>query len=86
MRFADIGTMSGASILIKQDMKITYGEQEILVGVLNVFSLFVSLASRKNVRLYWPHIQHRVHRIHVFVRYAFSMGLTPNYWFLLAGR
>ncbi|KAK4283753.1 hypothetical protein QN277_000673 [Acacia crassicarpa] len=81
----DIGAMSGASILIKEDMKITYGEQEILVGVLNVFSLFGSLASGK--------MSDCIGRRYTIVFAAFTfllgallMGLAPNYWFLLVGR
>nr|XP_023915569.1 polyol transporter 5-like [Quercus suber] len=41
----DIGVMSGAVLYIKENLKITSDEEEILVGTLNVFSLVGSLAS-----------------------------------------
>ncbi|XP_059452163.1 probable polyol transporter 4 [Corylus avellana] len=40
----DVGVMSGAIIFIQEDLKITEVQEEILVGILSVVSLFGSLA------------------------------------------
>ncbi|KAJ0052253.1 hypothetical protein Pint_02219 [Pistacia integerrima] len=40
----DVGVMSGAIIFIQKDLKITEVQQEVLVGVLSIVSLFGSLA------------------------------------------
>ncbi|XP_028774036.1 polyol transporter 5-like [Neltuma alba] len=81
----DIGAMSGASVLIKEDMGISSSKQEILVGVLNVFSLFGSLASGKMSD--WIGRRYTI----VFAAFTFFlgavlMGLAPNFWVLLVGR
>ncbi|KAK2645683.1 hypothetical protein Ddye_020878 [Dipteronia dyeriana] len=43
----DIGVMSGAVLFIRENLKITSIQVEILVGTLNVCSLIGSLASGK---------------------------------------
>ncbi|KAB2600612.1 polyol transporter 5-like [Pyrus ussuriensis x Pyrus communis] len=68
----DIGVMSGAVLYIKENLKITSTQVEILVGTLNVFSLVGSLASGKTS----DYIGRR----------ALLMGLAPSYLFLMAGR
>ncbi|XP_061375604.1 probable polyol transporter 4 isoform X1 [Gastrolobium bilobum] len=43
----DVGVMSGAIIFIKEDLKITEVQQEVLVGILSIISLLGSLAGGK---------------------------------------
>lgn len=40
----DVGVMSGAILFIKKDLKITEVQEEVLVGILSIVSLFGSLA------------------------------------------
>ncbi|OWM78641.1 probable polyol transporter 4 [Punica granatum] len=40
----DVGVMSGAIIFIQEDLKITEVQEEVLVGILSILSLFGSLA------------------------------------------
>lgn len=46
-RVADVGVMSGAILFIQEDLKITEVQQEILIGILSIISLFGSLAGGK---------------------------------------
>ncbi|GAY32512.1 hypothetical protein CUMW_285410, partial [Citrus unshiu] len=41
----DIGVMSGAALYIKDDFKVSDTKIEILMGILNIYSLFGSLAA-----------------------------------------
>ncbi|XP_047946614.1 polyol transporter 5-like [Salvia hispanica] len=81
----DIGVMSGAALFIKQDLKISSIQHEILVGSLNLFSLIGSLASGKTSdcigRRYTI-----VLAAAAFLAGALLMGLAPSYPFLIAGR
>lgn len=81
----DIGVMSGAALFIKQDLKISSVQQEILVGSLNLFSLIGSLAAGKTSdcigRRYTI-----VLAAATFFAGALLMGLAPSYPFLIAGR
>ncbi|KAL1563401.1 polyol transporter 5-like [Salvia divinorum] len=81
----DIGVMSGAALFIKQDLKISSLQHEILVGSLNLFSLIGSLASGKTSdcigRRYTI-----VLAAAAFLAGAILMGLAPSYPFLIAGR
>lgn len=43
-QYADVGVMSGAIIFISEDLKITEVQEEILIGILSIVSLFGSLA------------------------------------------
>ncbi|XP_060668557.1 polyol transporter 5 isoform X2 [Ziziphus jujuba] len=83
--FADIGVMSGAVLYIKENMKISSTQVEILVGSLNVMSLIGSLASGKTS----DYIGRRytiVLAASTFLIGALLMGLAPSYPFLLTGR
>lgn len=77
--------MSGAALFIKQDLKISSVQHEILVGSLNLFSLIGSLASGKTSdcigRRYTI-----VLAATAFLAGALLMGLAPSYPFLIAGR
>ncbi|KAL5572661.1 hypothetical protein UlMin_022258 [Ulmus minor] len=81
----DIGVMSGAVLYIKENLKISSTQVEILVGTLNVFSLIGSLASGKTSDL----IGRRytiVLAATTFLIGAILMGLAPSFPFLLVGR
>jgi len=45
MDVADIGVMSGAAIFIKDDLKLSDVQLEILMGILNIYSLIGSGAA-----------------------------------------
>ncbi|PON50562.1 Sugar/inositol transporter [Parasponia andersonii] len=77
--------MSGAVLFIKEDLKISSTQVEILVGTLNVFSLIGSLASGKTS----DYIGRRYTIVLASVTFlmgALLMGLAPSFLFLLAGR
>ncbi|KAM7519296.1 hypothetical protein LguiB_018258 [Lonicera macranthoides] len=81
----DIGVMSGAMLYIKENLKMTRIQQEILVGSLNVCSLFGALASGKTSDL----IGRRytiVLAAATFLIGALLMGLAISYAMLLVGR
>lgn len=44
---ADVGVMSGAIIFIKEDLKISEVQQEVLAGILSLISLLGTLAGGK---------------------------------------
>lgn len=77
--------MSGAVLYIKENLKITSTQVEILVGTLNVFSLFGSLASGKTS----DHIGRRYTAVLAactFLIGALLMSLATSYLFLMVGR
>ena len=77
--------MSGAVLFIKEDLKITSTQVEILVGSLNVCSLIGSLASGKTSD--WIGRRYTIIlAAATFLIGAVLMGLAPSYPFLLAGR
>ncbi|XP_031109735.1 polyol transporter 5-like [Ipomoea triloba] len=81
----DLGVMSGAVLFIKETFKISSVQHELLVSLLNVSSLFGSLASGKTSDL----IGRRytiVLAAATFIIGALLMGLAPTYGYLLAGR
>ncbi|QHO57142.1 hypothetical protein HN873_008194 [Arachis hypogaea] len=81
----DIGVMSGAAMLIKENLKISSVQEEVLVGTLNIFSLIGSLASGKTSDF----IGRRytiVLAASTFLVGALFMGLAPSFHFILAGR
>jgi len=83
--YADIGVMSGASLFIRQDLKITSVQVEILVGSLNVCSLIGSLASGKTSD--WIGRRYTIMvAAATFLIGAILMGLAPSFPFLMAGR
>jgi len=81
----DIGVMSGAGIYIKKDLKITDVQVEILMGILNVYSLIGSFAAGRTSD--W--IGRRstvVFAAAIFFVGALLMGFAVNYAMLMAGR
>ncbi|KAI9192437.1 hypothetical protein LWI28_022925 [Acer negundo] len=81
----DIGVMSGAVLFIRENLKITSIQVEILVGTLNVCSLIGSLASGKTS----DYIGRRytiVLAASTFLIGAIAMGLAPSFPYLVAGR
>lgn len=82
---ADIGVMSGAALYIKDNLKISSVQEEILLGSLNVCSLIGSFASGKTSDM----IGRRytiVLAAGTFLVGAILMGLAPSFPFLMAGR
>ncbi|KAF7813833.1 polyol transporter 5-like [Senna tora] len=81
----DIGVMSGAAVLVKEDLGISSVQHEILVGTLNVFSLIGSLASGKTSD--WIGRRYTIVLSAItFLLGALLMGLAPNFAMILAGR
>ncbi|CAK9170691.1 unnamed protein product [Ilex paraguariensis] len=81
----DIGVMSGAVLYIRDNLKITSTQVEILVGSLNVCSLIGSFVSGKTSDL----IGRRytiVLAAATFFLGALLMGFAPSFAFLMAGR
>lgn len=72
-------------MLIKEDIHISAGQEEILVGTLNVFSLIGSLASGKTSD--WIGRRYTIVLAScTFLLGALLMGLGPSYPFILVGR
>ncbi|KAJ3672976.1 hypothetical protein LUZ60_006350 [Juncus effusus] len=81
----DIGVMSGATLFIKEDLKITDVQVEIIGGVLNLYSLFGSFAAGRISD--W--IGRRftiVMAAAIFFVGALLMGFSTNFAFLMVGR
>lgn len=77
--------MSGAVLYIKDNLKISSVQEEILVGSLNVCSLIGSFASGKTSD--WIGRRYTiVLAAATFLIGALLMGLAPSYPFLMAGR
>ncbi|CAJ2636832.1 unnamed protein product [Trifolium pratense] len=81
----DIGVMSGAVIYIRQDLKISSVQVEILVGCLNVCSLIGSLASGKTSDMIGRRFTIMIAAL-TFLIGAILMGLAPSFTFLMFGR
>ncbi|KAI6679484.1 hypothetical protein NL676_033365 [Syzygium grande] len=81
----NIGVMSGAVIFIGDNLKITYVQVQILVGILNVCSLVGALASGKTSDLIGRRYTIAL-AASTFLIGALLMGLAPSYAFLMAGR
>ncbi|XP_028765807.1 polyol transporter 5-like [Neltuma alba] len=81
----DIGVMSGAIIYIKRDLKITDVQVEILVGIINLYSLIGScLAGRTSD---WIGRRYTIVLAgSIFFIGALLMGFSMNYAFLMFGR
>lgn len=85
MVHADIGVMSGAIIYIKKDLHISDIQVEILVGILNVYSLFGSAAAGRTSD--WIGRRYTmVVAAAIFFAGALLMGFATNYAFLMVGR
>ncbi|ERN17551.1 hypothetical protein AMTRI_Chr13g92430 [Amborella trichopoda] len=81
----DIGVMSGAVIFIKEDLRISDVEVEILVGSLNIYCLIGSFAAGRTSD--WIGRRYTiVFASAIFFVGALMMGFAPNYAFLMAGR
>ncbi|KAG9455801.1 hypothetical protein H6P81_000309 [Aristolochia fimbriata] len=81
----DVGVMSGAALFIKDDLKISSTQEEILIGALNFCSLIGSLASGKTSD--WIGRRYTIVLASVtFLIGALLMGLAPSFLYLMAGR
>nr|CAB3501728.1 unnamed protein product [Digitaria exilis] len=81
----DISVMSGAQLFMKEDLKITDTQIEILAGVINIYSLFGSLAA--GVTSDWLGRRYTmVLAAAIFFTGALLMGLAPSYALLMVGR
>lgn len=77
--------MSGAIIFIKKDLKCTDVEIEVLVGILNLYSLIGSAAAGRTSD--WIGRRYTIVLAGaIFFAGALLMGLAPNYPFLMFGR
>lgn len=82
---ADIGVMSGAIIYIKKDLNISDFKVEIIVGILNVYSLLGSAAAGRTSD--WIGRRYTmVVAAAIFFTGALLMGFATNYAFLMFGR
>jgi MFS family permease len=81
----DIGVMSGAVIYIKRDLKLSDVQIEILVGIINLFSLIGScLAGRTSD---WIGRRYTIVLAGaIFFVGAILMGFSPNFPFLMFAR
>lgn len=77
--------MSGASIYIKDDLKVSDVQIEILIGILNLYSLVGSAAAGKTSD--WIGRRYTiVFAAAIFFVGALLMGFATNYSFLMVGR
>ena len=81
----DIGVMSGAIIYIKEDLKISDGQVEVLAGILNLFSLVGSCAAGRTSDWIGRRYTIVVSQV-IFFAGAILMGFATNYSFLMVGR
>ncbi|KAM6541752.1 hypothetical protein CsatB_006199 [Cannabis sativa] len=81
----DIGVMSGAAIFIKKDLKISDTQIEILMGILNLYSLLGSAAAGRTSD--WIGRRYTIVLAGaIFFAGALLMGFATNYSFLMFGR
>ncbi|XP_030931333.1 probable polyol transporter 4 [Quercus lobata] len=81
----DVGVMSGAIIFIQEDLKITEVQEEVLVGILSIVSLFGSLAAGRTsdaIGRKWTMALAAV----IFQIGAVIMTLAPSFEVLMIGR
>lgn len=81
----DVGVMSGAIIFIHEDLKITEVQEEVLVGILSIVSLFGSLAGGRTsdaIGRKWTMALAAV----IFQIGAVIMTLAPSFEVLMIGR
>ncbi|EPS69995.1 sugar transport protein [Genlisea aurea] len=81
----DIGVMSGAIIYIRRDIRMTDVQQEVIMGILNLYSLIGSaLAGRTSD---WLGRRYTIILAGaIFFFGALLMGFATNYAFLMVGR
>ncbi|XP_052198250.1 putative polyol transporter 1 [Diospyros lotus] len=81
----DIGVMSGAGIFIQDDLKISDVQLEILMGIINLYSLLGSAAAGRTSD--WVGRRYTiVIASAIFFVGALLMGFATNYAFLMVGR
>lgn len=81
----DIGVMSGAALFIQKDLKISDTQVEILLGILNLYSLVGSIAAGRTSD--WIGRRYTiVLAAGIFFAGAILMGSATNYAFLMCGR
>ncbi|KAG6384380.1 hypothetical protein SASPL_155808 [Salvia splendens] len=81
----DIGVMSGAIIYIKREIKMTDVQKEVIMGILNVYSLLGSAAAGRTSD--WLGRRYTiVFAGAIFFVGALLMGFATNYAFLMVGR
>lgn len=81
----DVSVMSGAQLFMKQDLKITDTQIEILAGIINIYSLVGSLAAGRTSD--WLGRRYTmVLAAAIFFAGALIMGLAPSYTILMLGR
>ncbi|GJN30585.1 hypothetical protein PR202_gb18900 [Eleusine coracana subsp. coracana] len=81
----DISVMSGAQLFMKQDLKITDTQIEVLAGIINIYSLVGSLAAGRTSD--WIGRRYTmVLASAIFFAGALIMGLAPSYAVLMVGR
>ncbi|KAL6875598.1 hypothetical protein ACP4OV_013111 [Aristida adscensionis] len=81
----DVGVMSGASLYIKKDLKITDVQLEILMGVLNLYSLVGAFTAGRTAD--WIGRRRTVAlTAGIFLAGALLMGLAVDYAMLMAGQ
>ncbi|GFP95408.1 polyol transporter 5 [Phtheirospermum japonicum] len=81
----DIGVMSGAIIYIQKDLGLTDVQKEIIMGIINVYSLFGSAAAGRTSD--WIGRRYTiVFAGAIFFCGALLMGFATNYAFLMVGR
>ncbi|CAN0896848.1 Probable polyol transporter 4 [Linum grandiflorum] len=81
----DVGVMSGAIIFIQEDLKITEVQEEVLVGILSIISLFGSLAGGRTsdaIGRKWTMALAAL----VFQAGAIVMTFAPSFLILMVGR
>ncbi|KAK6930716.1 Major facilitator, sugar transporter-like [Dillenia turbinata] len=81
----DVGVMSGAVLYIKQDLKITEAQEEVLIGILSIVSLFGSLVGGRTsdaIGRKWTMALAAV----VFQTGALVMTVAPSFDILMVGR
>ncbi|KAB2055625.1 hypothetical protein ERO13_A11G044000v2 [Gossypium hirsutum] len=81
----DTGVMSGAMIFIKEDLKISDVQVEILAGILNICALVGSLAAGRTSDYIGRRYTIVLASI-IFLIGAVLMGYAPNYAILMTGR
>ncbi|XP_057503312.1 LOW QUALITY PROTEIN: putative polyol transporter 1 [Actinidia eriantha] len=81
----DIGVMSGAGLYIQKDLKISDVKLEVLMGILNVYSLIGSAAAGRTSD--WIGRRYTIVLAAViFFAGALLMGFATDYSFLMVGR
>ncbi|XP_047338661.1 polyol transporter 5-like [Impatiens glandulifera] len=81
----DTAVMSGAGIYIKQDLKITDVQLEVLMGIINLYSLFGSAVAGRISDWIGRRYTVVISAV-IFFFGALIMGIATNYPFIMVGR